>query len=509
MLDLGALKRVLSLDADLFAPGQPPYEALVTPWNHRYANVRPAAILITDVVSDVQQAVICARSAGVPVVPRSNVGHNTAGYSTTTGLLIIMARFNAVTWSPSQSRDIVPAGTAQIDYNAGTVTVGAGALVGDLSPGLEADGYLIPAGRCPGVGIAGLVLGGGIGFNDKLLGLTCDQLVSTDLVLADGSCVTADETTNPDLFWACRGAAGNNFGIHTSFTFKFACVIGTVTVFSFTWSINSAIPAVSALQQVAQDLMDDPRLHMRIGLETSGRTQEAARINATASAIGKFYGTPADLQRLMADVLRVGTPQEQQSNLAGIQSLSIRDSAQRLAEREVGHPWVLRSAVLDAPLTAGQLQAVKESLLMWPGSENSDGGVSIALFALGGAVNAVAADATAFVHRKALFIAHFEVDFSDLDRVDATTANQSWLDNMYAAVFGLQGPAHSYQNFPDPDLTNWAHAYYGTNYPRLQRVKAAYDPTQYFTYPQGITPATTSPDSTSSKLPDSSSNSVR
>ena len=150
---LRAFGRALSARADPFLPGQPPYEALVTPWNHRYASVRPTAILVPGVVSDVQQAVICARSAGPP---RSVVGYNTAGYSTTTGLLIIMARFNAVTWSPSQSGSAVPVGTAQIFYGAGTVTVGAGAVVGDLSPGLAADGYLIPTGRCPGVGIAGL-----------------------------------------------------------------------------------------------------------------------------------------------------------------------------------------------------------------------------------------------------------------------------------------------------------------------------------------------------------------
>src|SRR5262249_6851655 len=158
------------------------------------------------------EAICWARSVGLPAVPRSGLGHNYAGYSATHGLLLNMARMTSIVSTPSPgTAKSQTYGSIKVVHDAGTVTVGAGVTNGDLHPLLEDRGMFVPTGRCPTVGVAGLVLGGGIGFSDKMFGLTCDRLIGTTVVLADGRVVTADEDSHPDLFWACRGGAGNNF----------------------------------------------------------------------------------------------------------------------------------------------------------------------------------------------------------------------------------------------------------------------------------------------------------
>jgi FAD/FMN-containing dehydrogenase len=139
--------------------------------------------------------------------------------------------------------------------------------------------------------------------------------------------------------------------------------------------------------------------------------------------------------------------------------------------------------VLTEPLPGERIAAVRDHLLTWPGSSNPDG-VDIALFALGGAVNDVAAEATAYVHRDALFIAQFNVNWSERDPASSLRVHREWLDGLTALVPSTR----AYQNFPDPYLRDPQQAYYGRNYARLRAVKSAYDPSGVFGYAQGIAP---------------------
>jgi FAD/FMN-containing dehydrogenase len=131
----------------------------------------------------------------MPAVPRSGLGHDCAGYSTTTGLLLNMSRMNVISSVKGAFVRTGRYGPTHVGHDAGTVTVGAGVTNGDLHPLLENHGMFVPTGRCPSVGVAGLGLGGGIGFSDKMFGLSCDRLLSTTVVLADGSVVEASETS--------------------------------------------------------------------------------------------------------------------------------------------------------------------------------------------------------------------------------------------------------------------------------------------------------------------------
>src|SRR5207247_7511275 len=161
-------------------------------------------------------------------------GHSYGGYSTTPGVVIDVSRIAGV--------QVVPTGR--------TATVGAGARLIDVYDALWRHGLTIPAGSCATVGIAGLTLGGGVGFSARQLGLTCDRLHSAQVVLASGTAVRCSAAEHRDLFWALRGGGGGNFGIVTHFTFRPAPV-DKVATFSIEWPWAQAEQAVAAWQKFA------------------------------------------------------------------------------------------------------------------------------------------------------------------------------------------------------------------------------------------------------------------
>ena len=149
-----------------------------------------------------QRSIAFVRAHDLPIAARSG-GHSYAGYSTGTGLVCDVTAMHRVT----------------VNGAAGTATVGAGARLIDLYAALAPHGVCVPGGSCPTVGIAGLTLGGGQGVVGRRFGLTCDVLTSLQVVTAAGDLLTCDANEHADLYWACRGGGGGNFGVATSFTF--------------------------------------------------------------------------------------------------------------------------------------------------------------------------------------------------------------------------------------------------------------------------------------------------
>ncbi len=486
--DWDRLAAALSSASTLYRPGDPGYAALALPFNHRYSVVAPAGIVACGSSADVSSAIRWAGPLGLPAVPRSGLGHNYAGYSTTTGLLLNMSRMkdisSAATPRPARSRTYGP---VKVAHEAGTVTVGAGVTNGDLHPMLEDRGMFVPTGRCPSVGVAGLVLGGGIGFSDKMFGLTCDRLVATTVVLADGREVTASAVSEPDLFWACRGGAGNNFGVHTSFTFHYERFAGDVGFYDLKWGLDSVEPVMAAAQRIAKDTAANQRFHLRLGLGTKGLTPEQIKRNANVNAIGQHFGTLDELLGILKPLLSIGTASEQAANRASVREVTPAMASELLGATTPVDQFAAKSAILTSSqiLTGAQVRSAAAHLLTWPGSRNSDG-AGFAMFGLGGAINQVSPTATAFRHRDGLFIFCAETSWADQDPPELAASNQRWLSDFFNAVFAGAPPQHAYQNFPDPELRNWQQEYYGENYDRLVRVKRHYDPHGFFGYPQGI-----------------------
>src|SRR5262245_22329970 len=183
-------------------PGDELYESARQVYN-RMIDKRPAVIARCVDVADVIAALDYARTNRLLTAIRGG-GHNGGGLGTCDGGLVI---------------DLSPMKGVRVDTAANTVRVGGGCTWGDVDHATHPFGLAIPSGFISTTGVGGLTLGGGIGYLTRAYGLTIDNLLSADLVLADGSIVTADENTNPDLFWALRGGGGN-FGVVTSFEFR-------------------------------------------------------------------------------------------------------------------------------------------------------------------------------------------------------------------------------------------------------------------------------------------------
>ena len=249
-------------------------------------------------VADVQNAVRWARQQGIPLRARSG-GHSYEGWSVVDGGLVI---------------DVGGLTDIAVDTARGEAVVGAGVRLRDLYRRLADYGVAIPAGTCPGVGIAGLTLGGGIGFLSRQYGLTCDNLLAVELVGAQGDVLRASEEENPDLFWALRGGGGGNFGIATAFTFR-VHRIGEVAVFEMTWPWDDVAEVLDAWQRWAP--FADDRLTVGFAVPDPGA--------GVVIASGQFTGSRTELHTLIEPLLRAGTPGAPQ-----IQSLPFLTAVEQL-----------------------------------------------------------------------------------------------------------------------------------------------------------------------------------
>jgi FAD/FMN-containing dehydrogenase len=473
--DWSALAR--SLQGTLILPNNPQYTAAHQLFDPRFDHILPAAIAECISAADVQACLAFAHRFGLPFTTRAG-GHSYAGYSTSNGLVINVTRMNSVT----------------VNTNSGVATIGAGARLIDVYASLAQHGLTLPAGSCPTVGIAGLTLGGGVGVLGRKFGLTCDSLQGAQVVMADGRILNCDAQHNSDLFWALRGGGGGNFGIVTSFTFQ-AHPATTLSLFTLQWSWSSAATVVDAWQHWAPHAPDELWSNCVL-LSTVKGSNPIVLVN------GVYVGNTGPLNTLLQQLTgRIGVaPTSRYVSGASILDAMLYEAGCSGKSVSACH--------LPGQTSDGQVQRAIESaksdyftgLLPRQGINNlvnainarqtstTISGGGIGLDAYGGAINRVAADATAFAHRNALFSAQYNADWNVGDANAVVTANHTWLSNTWQSMRPYASGA-AYQNYVDPDLTNWQQAYYGSNLPRLQQIKATYDPGNFFHFAQSIPPA--------------------
>src|SRR6478609_9687392 len=195
------------------------YEEARLIFDSLYDGVHPLAIVQPLDAADVSATVKWAAKTGVHIVARSG-GHSYGGYSTVAGGVVVdLTRLHGVA------------------VTGGRAVVGPGARLGNIYDGLGAHGLAIPAGTCPSVGIGGHALVGGFVLASRAWGLASDNLVSVQIVTADGKVLVADKSHHADLFWACRGGGGGNFGIATRFVFRTHAVAqGSYFIASWPWA---------------------------------------------------------------------------------------------------------------------------------------------------------------------------------------------------------------------------------------------------------------------------------
>ena len=269
-----------SLPESTIWPSDPAYEEARRTFNLRLSRY-PVAITYCPTPDDVSRSILWSRQNDVPLSIRSG-GHGYEGYAVLDDALVI---------------DLSEMNQIEVDLEQGTATVGAGVRLIDLYRRLWDYGMTVPAGTCPGVGIAGLTLGGGIGFLSRQFGLTCDNLLSVELVAADGSLVRTSRDEQPDLFWALRGGGGGNFGVVTSFTFLLT-PIAEVTTVTISWPWDDAAAILAAWQDTAPGVDDRLTLGLTIGPPSDGTITMYGLLNAPSSL----------LRPLLEPLLAAGSP---------------------------------------------------------------------------------------------------------------------------------------------------------------------------------------------------------
>ena len=451
-----------SLRGAVVVRGDAGYDQARVLYNTRFDTYKPQAVVFCESLADVQRTVRWARKHAVRIVPRSG-GHSYGGYSSTSGVIVDVSRLNGVTLA-----------------SGGRAVVGAGARLIDVYDGLWQHGRTVPAGSCPTVGIAGLTLGGGVGLASRKYGLTCDNLLEATVVLANGTAIVANAHQQSDLYWALRGGGGGNFGVVTRLVFR-THPVGQVATYTLEWPWSDAAKVVQAWQKLAPHAPDALFSVLNLNAAVGGR----ARITSA----GQFFGSADRLRQLLLPLANAGTPTR-----FSVTSRSYMDAQEMwagcsgtIAECHLppqGHlgraTFKGKSSFANTPLTTRAIDTMIRRIEARIATGSGSG--IILLDSYGGAINRIKKDATAFVHRDALFSMQY---LAYWDTSAAAEPNLRWLRNFYAAMRPHVSP-FAYQNYIDPDLGKWGRAYYGTNLDRLIAVKSRYDPQNVFRSSQSI-----------------------
>jgi FAD/FMN-containing dehydrogenase len=458
-----------AIDGSVVLPGSSDYELLRKPAWAQYIDGRPQAVVLCSTPADVAETIAFARRVGVETVARSG-GHCFAGRSSTRGILIDLSRMSSVS------------------VEDGIATIGAGALLGDIYDQLDTHGLTIAGGACPSVGIAGLTLGGGLGVLGRKHGLTSDQLVGAQVVLADGRVIDCDEDRDADLFWALRGAGGGHFGVVTSFVLR-TVPADDFTCFKLVWPYRTAVRAIELWQDWAPDAPDELAASLLVNAPSDA---EEPVVTLFGAMLGTETETADVLDQLVGRLVAepTSTTLEQMSHRAAKQFLAEHapgaEQQGGAAQVEPSPPAVMlsKSEFFRRPLPADTIASLVDAFAAGrePGRARE-----LDFTPWGGAYNRTRVEATAFAHRSERFLLKHAVVLDAPDSGRERDAAREWLARSWAIV-RQHGSGGVFPSFPDVDLADWPRAYHGANYQRLTRIKARYDPDSFFRFHQSLPP---------------------
>ena len=460
-----------ALSGRLVRPGSSSYESTRLVYDLRFDSARPAAIAYCATPTDVQRTIDFARRHAITPTPRCG-GHSYAGYSTGSGLIIDVTPMNRV---------VVNGRTARVD---------AGTRLIDLYTAVAGRGVLVPGGSCPTVGIAGLALGGGVGVLGRKYGLTTDAIEEVTIVTADARVLRVGPTTESDLYWACRGGGGGNFGVVTSLHLA-THPIPPLALFTLEFPWAAAGDLFHAWTHWIAKAPDE--------LWSNCLLLSAGVGGLIARSTGVYVGETSSLTGLVNElVTAVGTAPT--TNFVGA------DTYLRAMFVEAGcAELTLAQCQLTAPGSAGTLArsafaaksayfaktpphvgiAAITSAVERFHSELPELGGGLAFDGLGGAINAVAPGATAFVHRDSLCQLQMTANWGSGTDSSTAAAVHRWLAQSASSLAPYTN-GEAYQNYIDPTLADWEHAYYGRNLRRLRSIRRRYDPDSVFKFAQAI-----------------------
>jgi FAD/FMN-containing dehydrogenase len=447
----------LSLRGELILPGDPDYEAARGVWNGAFDR-RPAMIARCADVEDVVAAVQFAHEQSLAVSVRSG-GHSFAGYGTSHGGLVI---------------DLSGMKSISIDPTRHIARLEPGLTWGEVAKALQPYGLALTAGDTASVGVGGLLLGGGIGWMVRKYGLTIDRLRAVELVTADGEILHVSADEHAELFWGLRGGGGN-FGIATAFEVDLhsgGMVLGGAVFYEAT-EAERIIQAYSRYASAAPDELTT-MVTLMAAPPAPFIPQEKQGVPCVAIMVC-YTGDLAEGAHVVAPLRQLGTPiadlispmpypamfaLTEKATIRGLQH-SVRSLFLRAFSDEVIHAIVEEAATIMSPMTLVQVRI------------------------LGGAMNRVAADATAFAHRDKqalVMVSNFAPPAAPAEPARARTEQfwqvlQSYADGAYVNFLGDEGEQRVHEAYPP------------ATYVRLAGLKKYYDPTNLFHFNQNIPPA--------------------
>jgi FAD/FMN-containing dehydrogenase len=421
---------------------------------------RPEAVVQAVDEADVIAAVRFARDNDLELAVRGG-SHSVPGYGTTDGGLVI---------------DLARIRYSLVDVDERVVRMGGGSVLGDMDHATYTYGLATPAGFNSTTGVGGLTLGGGIGaYLSRKYGLTCDNLISADVITADGKRVTASADHNDDLFWALRGGGGN-FGIVTSFRFR----LHELTSFYGGPIFYELDAAPEVLRTFRDYTVDAPRefggfvgFHIAPPLPFIPEDRHGDTLFA---AVVSWCGTQDQAEEALQPLRDAGAVVAQ--HVGPIPYPALQSAFDPLLPPGLQHYW---KSDFVAELTDDAIE-----VHMQHGPKVPSVHTAVHLYLVNGAVHDLAAEATAFPVRDA----HFSHNIAGIwpDPAD-NEANISWVRDYYEAIHPHSGYAGGYTNFMAADDQDRAEDNYGPNFRRLAEIKARWDPDNVFHLNQNISPA--------------------
>jgi FAD/FMN-containing dehydrogenase len=447
-----------SILGEVITPTDTRYDHARAVWNGMI-DKRPSLIVRCSGVADVIAAVQFAHSQDLELAVRGG-GHSLPGFSTSDGGIVV---------DLSLMRGI------RVDPDTQRVTAQGGVTWRELDHETQAFGLAVTGGLISSTGIAGFALGGGVGWLMRKHGLTCDNLVTADLVTGDGRLVRASERENPELYWGLRGGGGN-FGIVTSFEFRLHSVGPTILAGPIFFPGDQATQILRGYREYTANLPDEMTTLVNLATAPPAPFLPAdVHGRKVVVVVGVYAGSAEEGRKVAAPLRELGTP--------------ITDLLGPM-------PYTTMQTLLDGLYTPGARNYFKagyldglsddaiDTLVRFHGSSISPSS-EIHIHHVGGAVARVPGDATAFSQRGAPYLLNVVARWTDPTTDEAQI---EWARDLYMAAepFSTGG---TYVNFLSAGDDRVAAAYGSDNYERLARLKETWDPTNVFRLNQNIRPA--------------------
>jgi FAD/FMN-containing dehydrogenase len=454
-LPIGALKAALDPKKDIVLVHDDKAAAKYDVSFNKRTQIAPKVRVVAGSAKAVSTTILWATNNGLGFAVRSG-GHSYEGFSQSPDLVI----------------DVRGMMTIKLSADKASVSIGSGSSLGSVYKALTPSHLAIPAGSCFPVGVAGHSLGGGFGLLGRPFGLACDSILSMEMVDASGQIRNVSEQENPDLFWALRGGGNGSFGVVTNFNFR-TSKVDQVAKFRMDW--NKTPPQAVKVMQGWQQWLEDLPPSITGTLHLTKAKGGLMNLHFAGLSVQSETKLKVELKRLQT--------------LAGAADKLATDTepfAQAAEEFNGGKKEPAYTSIFMKGKSDYVTEPMSDKgiLTLLEGLQKAAVPMAVLCDSYGGAINKVASDATAFVHRgNTRYSMQY---YKDWRGPDASDANIAAMRTLYTSMRPFVSGG-CYVNYCDLDLgKDYAKAYWGDNLPRLIKIKAEFDPKNIFKHAQSV-----------------------